>query len=157
MAALAFFAGTKLQRNVAVQPPAYRAALAPPQSPSYNAYDFAMRGGTEIFAQPYPGPGPRVQISNGGGSQVRWRADGKELYYVGPQKRLMAVAVQQGKTFEVGRPVLLFQTRINGARYALFQYTASADGQRFLVNSLPREDAAAAMTLLTDWTSELKH
>ena len=118
------------------------------------AYTTGTRFGPEVFVQPFPGPGPRVQISNARGSQSRWRADGKELYYVGAQKRLMAVSVQaSGNTFQAGRPVELFQTRMSSTRYSMFQYDVSHDGKRFLVNSLPREDAAAPMILLTDWTA----
>jgi Tol biopolymer transport system component/predicted Ser/Thr protein kinase len=123
----------------------------------WMAYTFGARGGhLEVFVQPFPGPGPRVQISKSGGAQARWRADGKELFYVGSDKRMMAVSVKAGATFEVGTPMPLFQTRMHGARFALFQYAVSTDGKRFLINSLPREDAAAPMTLLTDWTSQLK-
>lgn len=123
----------------------------------WMAYTFGGRGReAEVFVQPFPGPGPRVQISNSDGAQPRWRADGKELFYIDSDKRMMAVAVKAGATFEAGTPTPLFQTRIHGARYALFQYVVANDGKRFLVNSLPREDAAAPMKLLTDWTSQLK-
>ncbi len=68
----------------------------------------------------------------------------------------MAVSVKAGATLEAGTPTPLFRTRIHGARLALFQYSVSSDGKRFLINSLPREDAAAPLTLLTDWTSQSK-
>ena len=118
------------------------------------AYTTTTRFGPEVFVQPFPGSGPRVQISNAGGTQSRWRADGKEMYYIGAQKRLMAVSVQvAANALQAGRPVELFQTRMSSARYAMFQYDVSHDGKRFVVNSLPREDAAAPMILLTDWTA----
>jgi Tol biopolymer transport system component len=111
----------------------------------------------QVFVRSFPGLTSRVQISTTGGSQARWRPDGKELYYIADDKRLMAVSIKVGsKGLEASPPTPLFQTRIHGARYALFQYAVSADGQRFLVNSLPREDAAAPMMLLTDWTSKIR-
>jgi len=111
----------------------------------------------QVFVRSFPGLTSRVQISTAGGSQARWRPDGKELYYIDEDKRLIAVSVKVGqKGLEASPPTPLFQTRIQGARYALFQYAVSADGQRFLVNSLPREDAAAPMMLLTDWTSQVR-
>jgi serine/threonine protein kinase len=111
----------------------------------------------QVFVRSFPGLASRVQISTTGGGQARWRPDGKELYYIADDKRLMAVSVKVGqKGLEASPPTPLFQTRIHGARYALFQYAVSADGQRFLVNSLPREDAAAPMMLLTDWTSQIR-
>jgi serine/threonine protein kinase len=93
-----------------------------------------------------------VQIS-GAGSQVRWRDDMKEIFYIAPDKKLMSVplTIKDG-TIEPGNPVALFQTRIVQPRLVLFQYDVSKDGQRFLINSLPREDAAAPLTIMVNWT-----
>jgi Tol biopolymer transport system component len=122
----------------------------------WMAYTLSSGGrGAEVVVQPFPGPGPRVQISKSGGAQPRWRGDGKELFYIDSDKRVMAVPVKAGATFEAGTPTPLFQTRIHSARLALFQYAVSTDGKRFLINSLPREDASAPLTLLTDWASQL--
>lgn len=100
--------------------------------------------------------GARVQVSSGYGAQPRWRADMREIFYIAPDKKLMAVplAVRDG-TIDVGVPVPLFQTRIIQPSLVLFQYDVTPDGQRFLINSLPREDAAAPLTLLVNWTGEL--
>jgi hypothetical protein len=65
----------------------------------------------------------------------------------------MAVTVNvTGGRFEPSAPHPLFRTRMHASRFALFQYDISPDGKRFLINSLPREDAAAPLTLVTDWT-----
>jgi eukaryotic-like serine/threonine-protein kinase len=95
----------------------------------------------------------RVQVSAGFGSQARWRrADGREIYYIAPDKRLMAVPMsERDGTIEAGTPIPLFQTRIVQPRLVLFQYAVTPDGQRFLVNSLPREDSAAPLTVLSNW------
>ena len=99
------------------------------------------------------GGGGRIQISNGTAGQPRWRADGKEIFYIAPDKKLMAVALATNNgTLEPGPPKPLFQTRIVRASFVLFQYDVTADGQRFLINSLPRDDSAAPLTLLTNWT-----
>ena len=81
------------------------------------------------------------------------RGDGTEIFYIAPDKKLMAVqlAMKNG-TLEPGPPKALFQTRIVRPSFVLFQYDVTADGQRFLINSLPREDAAAPLTLLSNWT-----
>jgi eukaryotic-like serine/threonine-protein kinase len=110
------------------------------------------------FVMPAAGSGGgRVQISGGAGAQARWRGDGREIFYIAPDKKVMAVpiAVRNG-LLEPGQPEALFQTRIVQARLALFQYDVTSDGQRFLVNSLPREDAAAPLTLLANWMEELR-
>jgi hypothetical protein len=98
---------------------------------------------SEIYVAPFPGPGARVQISNHGGAQARWRADGKELYYITADKKLFAVSIDatSGKLM-AGVPHVLFQTRIVAARIALIQYAVSPDGKSFLINSLPSVGAA---------------
>lgn len=109
-----------------------------------NYYD------SQVFVAPFPGPGGRVQISNSGGAQVRWRADGKEVYYISNDKKLMAVPIdtKSGKVV-AGVPHVLFQTRIIAARIVLFQYAVAPDGKRFLINSLPAI-GAAPLTVLAD-------
>jgi eukaryotic-like serine/threonine-protein kinase len=93
---------------------------------------------SELFVAKFPGPGGRIQISNHGGAQARWRADGKELYYIAMDKKLMAVSIDATNgTLKAGVPHALFQTRIIAPRIVLFQYAVSADGKRFLINSFP--------------------
>ncbi len=102
------------------------------------------------------GDGARVRVTGAWASQARWRADGKELFYIGDDRKMMSVPITvRNGTPEPGVPVPLFQTRIVHPRLALFQYDVTADGQRFLVNSLPAEDAAAPLTLLVNWTAGL--
>ena len=92
------------------------------------------------------GPGRKNPgSSNHGGAQARWRADGKELFYITMDRRLMAVAVDTSHDEPVGGdPHLLFQTRIIASRIVLFQYAVSPDGKRFLINSTPSIGAAPA-------------
>ena len=118
-------------------------AFSAPGSSSPNYFS------SEVFVSPFPGAGGRVQISNGGGAQARWRGDGKELYYIDPDKRLMAISINttNGKVV-AGVPHVLFQTRIVAARIVLFQYAVSPDGERFLINSLPAVGAAPLTVLV---------
>jgi eukaryotic-like serine/threonine-protein kinase len=110
-----------------------------------------------LFVMPAtPGAG-RVQLAPGAAAQARWRRDGREIFYIAPDKKMMAVPVTvRDGVFQPGTPVPLFQTRIVRQRLVLFQYDVTADGRRFLINSLPREDAAAPLTLLVNWNSELR-
>lgn len=110
----------------------------------------------DVFVQPFPGHGGKDQISNKGGAQPRWRADGTELFYIAPDKKLMAVPVQTGEKFVAGTPHALFQTRITGARFVYFQYDVTPDGKRFLINSLPPENTAPPLTLVLNWNTQLK-
>jgi Tol biopolymer transport system component len=103
----------------------------------------------EVYVAPFPGPGRRIQISNHGGAQARWRADGKELFYITMDKKLMAVAMDTSHDEPVaGVPHVLFQTRIIAPRIVLFQYAVSPDGKRFLINSTPSIGAAPLTVLM---------
>jgi dipeptidyl aminopeptidase/acylaminoacyl peptidase len=102
-----------------------------------------------ISAQPFPGPGLPVQISRDGGSQPRWGRDGKRLFFVAPDRKLMEVEIDvRGDRLLPGVPRTLFQTRIVDWNFVLFQYDVTADGTRFLINSLKPE---APLTLVTNW------
>jgi len=99
------------------------------------------------------GTGGQWQVSTSGGIDPRWRADGKELYYIAPDGKLMAAPITaSGATIEPGTPVALFQTRIYGGGTDVnvgTQYDVSGDG-RFLINTV-LEDAASPITLLQNW------
>jgi DNA-binding winged helix-turn-helix (wHTH) protein/Tol biopolymer transport system component len=106
-------------------------------------------GDPEVYIGRFPGPGRRIQISNHGGLQARWRADGKELFYISMDKKLMAVAIDTSHDEPVaGVPHVLFQTRIIGPGLVLFQYAVSPDGSRFLINSMPSVGAAPLTVLM---------
>src|SRR5438309_1199910 len=71
-------------------------------------------GKREVYVRGFPAAGGKWQISNGGGGQPHWRRDGKELFYVTADKKLMAVEVNGSSgTFEAGIPKSLFDLRIN--------------------------------------------
>jgi Tol biopolymer transport system component len=104
---------------------------------------------SEVYVGRFPGPGRRIQISNHGGAQARWRADGKELFYITMDKKLMAVAIDTSYDQPVaGVPHVIFQTRIIAPRIVLFQYAVSPDGKRFLINSMPSVGAAPLTVLM---------
>jgi hypothetical protein len=102
-----------------------------------------------------------VQVSTGGGSQVRWRPDGKELYYIAPDARLMAVPVGAGKdgqTLDVGVQAPLFRTRLASGSNVISakpQYAVASDG-RFLLNVRVDEDTAPPLTVVLNWQEALK-
>jgi hypothetical protein len=103
----------------------------------------------EVYVGRFPSPGRRIQMSNHGGAQARWRADGKELFYITMDKKLMAVAIDTSHDEPVaGVPHVLFQTRIIAPRIVLFQYAVSPDGSRFLINSMPSVGAAPLTVLM---------
>jgi serine/threonine protein kinase/Tol biopolymer transport system component len=119
------------------------------------AYESNESRRSEIYLQPFPGPGTRVTISTNGGTQARWRADGKELFYIGLDHRLMAARVQLdsiGKTVEVGTPVPLFVTHIiDWTAVNNHQYAVSPDGTRFLINSSSAEETTSPISVILNW------
>jgi len=93
-------------------------------------------------------------ISTGGGSQPRWRGDGKELFYLAPDKTLMAVGINAGSGFELTAPTALFATQVS-AYNAPNRYVVSADG-RFLINCPAGDISRTPMTVVLNWHNGLK-
>jgi dipeptidyl aminopeptidase/acylaminoacyl peptidase len=118
------------------------------------AYSSDESGRFEVYAQPFGTQGTRLQISPDGGSQPIWRRDGRELFYLSADRRLMAVGVRSTPTFEAGTPRPLFQVRISDLPFRN-QYQASADGQRFLIATVSGEDAASGVAVVLNWPALL--
>jgi hypothetical protein len=114
------------------------------------AYESNESGRFEVYLRPFPGPGGQWQISTGGGTSPRWRADGKELYYLAPDNKLMAAAVvNQGANLTPGAPEALFQTHIvQSVRRQ--NYDISREG-RFLIDTELQDTATEPIHLLLNW------
>ena len=126
----------------------------------WMAYSSDESGQFQVYVQPIPPNGAKWQISSAGGSQPRWRPDGKELFYAAPDRKLMAVPVKIDSSFAAGVPVALFEgiDLLDLAVDRALTYRPAADGQRFLVSAAAGGDAAAAtpLTVVTNWTAGLK-
>jgi len=122
------------------------------------AYQSNETGSFEIYVQPFPGPGTKYQVSQGGGgSQVRWNGNGKELFYVGPDARLMSVPIRLDSMIEHDTPVPLFRTSLRGAAVQSTdrqQYAISSDGMRILMRADAPEPNALPLTLILNWKSK---
>lgn len=127
------------------------------------AYQSNESGRPEVYIRPFADPAsgvradtssPQWQVSVGGGLFPAWRHDGKELYWVGPDSRMMAATITvTGKTLQPSKPVALFQARIYGGGLDVNtggrQFDVAADG-RFLINTA-LDSAATPITLLQNW------
>ena len=125
------------------------------------AYASDESGRSEIYVQPFPAPaggGSKTSVSRDGGNQPRWRRDGKELFYLSFDGKLMAVDVTEGREFKVGTPKPLFQapatsiqsrTAMNG-----WAWDVTSDGQRFLFDAV--KTSSESLTVVLNWTAELK-
>jgi Tol biopolymer transport system component len=118
------------------------------------AYQSNESGRFEIYVQPFPGPGAKSRISSDGGAQVRWRHDGKELFYIALDGQFVSVpfgGASNGQTVETGSPFPLFPARVGGVQdISLQEYIVSPDGQRFLVDTA-LEEAASPITVVLNW------
>jgi len=112
-------------------------------------------GSFEVYVQPFPITGTKWQVSKGGGHQPQWRRDGRELYYISPDRKLIAVDIKPGGSeFATGESRALMETRITGwGTNQGCQYAATADGERFLVSTAT--DAILPITLVLNWPAAL--
>jgi Tol biopolymer transport system component len=125
----------------------------------FVAYASSETGSWEVYVSPFPGFGSRWQVSRGdGGEEPRWRRDSKELFYLGPDGKLMAVDVKIGAGFEASLPAVLFQTHPRQPLSAMdfFSYDVTADGQRFLVNTKVDTGNVAPLSVILNWSSEME-
>ena len=118
------------------------------------AYASNRMGRSEIYAQPFPGTEGAKPVSSGGGSQPRWRSDGKELFYIGLDNRLMAVTTtfgSDGQSLQLGSPAALFASRIADSGPARTHlYAVARDGQRFLIEQAT-DAGTATLTVVKNW------
>lgn len=123
----------------------------------YVAYNSVETGREEIYVQTFPQPSGRWEISTAGGMQPMWRRDGKELYYLMPDNKLMAVDVNTtSATFQAGIPKELFQAQLVPTSYWRNIYLPSSDGQRFLMITPAGQTKAQPITVVVNWQQMLK-
>ena len=119
------------------------------------AYFSDESGSEEVFIRSFPASIDRWQVSAGGGAQPRWRGDGKELFYVSPDGKIMSVEIRTEPKFLAQAPRALFSTRILPLIEARNNYDVTPDGQRFIVNSRRPEDAFLPITVVVNWRREV--
>jgi hypothetical protein len=118
------------------------------------AYTSNESGKFEVYVETVPRSDLKWPVSTNGGYEPRWRADGREIYYLSEDRKLMAVSVGAGPSFGIPKP--LFQTRVpTGVMANRTHYVSSPDGQRFLVN-MALDTAASPIIVTINWTASLK-
>ena len=132
----------------------------------YIAYTSTETGGPEVFIQPFPGPGAKQLVSNGGGQAPVWRSDGGELFYQSPHfgpppedepVGIMAVPVTaKGSDLAIGSPVKLFEGRYFPSA-PVRSYDVTADGQQFVMVQMDQRplDAVREILLVQNWLHEV--
>jgi Tol biopolymer transport system component len=118
------------------------------------AYNSGESGRWEVYVAPFPGFTEKRQVSNSGGGQALWRKDGKELFYLTLDGKMMAVSVKGGAAIETGIPKVLFQTRLT-VNPRQDHYCVTGDGMRFLFGEDVGE-VTHPVTVVLNWTAGLK-
>jgi len=115
----------------------------------WMAYTCDETGASEVYVQSFPTPGGKWKVSVDGGSRPVWSRDGKELFYIGTERKLMVASVKAGSRFATLTPRPLFATRLGSARL----FDVSPDGQRFLLINPVEESATPPMTVVVNWNA----
>jgi eukaryotic-like serine/threonine-protein kinase len=123
----------------------------------WMAYGSDESGRWEIYVQPIPASGGKWQISNAGGTQPRWRRDGRELFYLSMDKKITSVDVKLGPRPEFGAPTALFPIRVVQNAFGTDEFVPTPDGQRFLAtNAGSAREAQQTLTVVLNWTAGLE-
>jgi Tol biopolymer transport system component len=118
------------------------------------AYESNESGRYEVYVASYPGFTQKRQVSNAGGCQPIWRGDGKELFYLTLDGKLVAVQAKSSGSLETGAPRVLFQTPVQ-VNPNQTEYCATSDGKRFLFRE-PIGEIGARFTVVLNWAAGVK-
>jgi eukaryotic-like serine/threonine-protein kinase len=122
------------------------------------AYASNESGDWEIYVTTFPGAQGKWQVSRGGGTEPRWRGDGKEIFYINPKGMLVAVPVSISGTFTAGAPSPLFAVHARAAISStdLFTYDVARDGKRFLVDRYAKPQHIQPLTVVLHAAADMK-
>jgi Tol biopolymer transport system component len=134
------------------------ADVTPAFSPDgkWLAYANDETGRMEVYIQPFPSGAGRWQVSTAGGVRPNWRKDGKELFFFNAlDPQIMAVDVNQnGASLQLGAPHTLFKaSTVSGPSGP---YAVSADGKKFVMNTVLPQTTTEPLTLITNWPANLR-
>ena len=143
------------QAKPLLQSPAFEqgAAVFSPNG-RFIAYNSNESGRFEVYVQTFPPSGQKWVISNGGGGLPVWRGDGKELFYLTEDGKVMSAEMKTDSTFESVVTKPLFQAQFKQAPGVPFVVTA--DGSRFLINAPAEANNPAPVAVVLNWPATLK-
>jgi Tol biopolymer transport system component len=122
------------------------------------AYASNESGKFEIYVTSFPGAQGKWQVSSAGGTQPHWRGDGKELFYLAPDGKMMSASLNGGTNFDSATPTALFQAHAREffATSEQLSYDVTKDGQRFLINTQVKNGDTHPMSVILNWDAEMK-
>jgi serine/threonine protein kinase/Tol biopolymer transport system component len=125
------------------------------------AYTSDESSPNDVYVQRFPSGGGKVRVSSKGGDWVRWPRDGREMFYIAADRRVMSVNVRAiSGSLDFGTPQALFMIPVSpapsgGGGSALYTYDVMPNGQRFLAAAPAGDAASPSMTVILNWTQEL--
>jgi serine/threonine protein kinase len=129
----------------------------------WMAYTSDESGQPDVYVRPFPAAEGQWKVSIAGGEQPRWRGDGKEIFFVAADGKMMAAAVQATggpkPTFEAATPRPLFETHLAQnfrSRNGIFEYDVTEDGKRFILNNVVGGTSAPLLNVVLNWDAGLK-
>jgi hypothetical protein len=129
--------------------------FSPEPNPRWVAYESDESGRPEIYVDAFPERRNKVQVSAGGGVFAEWSPDGRELFYLAPDSKLMQVSLKRASdSLEPSPPQELFALPI--AQDGLPPYQVAPDGRKFLVRATPEKQAGRPLTLIVNWPALMK-
>jgi Tol biopolymer transport system component len=122
------------------------------------AYASNESGKWDIYVTSYPEGRGKWQVSNGGGEQPRWKGDGKELFYLSQDGRIMAVPISAGISVDAGSQTALFQAnpREAVATSERILYDVDRNGQRFLINTQVKKTETPSLSVVLNWDAPFR-
>jgi Tol biopolymer transport system component len=112
----------------------------------------------EVYVRSFHGvtaTGAGTRISIDGGSHPKWRPDGKELFFLAPDRKLMSAEIHLSPGMMPAPPKPLFETRIYMANF-LAGYAVAQNGQRFLINAPTEEEERSPLTVISNWNPDTR-
>lgn len=145
-----------------LQSPAFESQgqLAPrTANPWWLAYRSDESGREEVYLESFTLEGRRagrVQISTTGGRDPRWRGDGRELYYISADEKLMAVETRADFTVGSTKELFTLPPLPRGSIYLAHRFSVTRDGRRFIIATVPAHQNVAPLSVIVNWQEQLR-
>ena len=119
------------------------------------AYQSEVSGNQEVYVRPFPDSGPRVQVSSAGGVEPRWSRDGRTLYFVSPDRKVMAVEVVAGGGFSTREPRVALAEGFKEPSNTNTPFDVMSDGRFLGVRLLPDANVLDRIDVVLHWFTQL--
>lgn len=120
------------------------------------AYMSNESGAPEIYVVPFPALEGKFQVSTTGGVQPRWAPDGKTIYYIALDGKMMSAAIRTSPSFAAETAKPLFESRIRQITLGFMEFSVAPDGKKFLINTQLQQIDDEPIHLVQHWMTELK-